>query len=265
MGVRTTRGIQFTEECPTKWTLLRPCRTSQDISTTNGCISICIGALSPKSNQMENITLWYSCPNWCYLQKGIMMHVTGRHWESLNHCNIGDIGFKEPGNLSKSLQTIRIYYQDLTILHHLANGICNEPEFNPFPEEKMFPIEQLEILAMSFGLDRDEMYEVLEWALPMCHVFNHHGGDVVTSWWRGSKGREWEGLGPWQGWLEMLPFGIVSRHSHYGSLGHYENLWTGHKELLLGKHAWSQYVNNCAMCIRANVQGQQRFHFVKNF
>ena len=39
-----------------------------------------------------------------------------------------------------------------------------KPEFNPFPEDKMFPIEQLEISAMEFGLDQDEMCEALEWA-----------------------------------------------------------------------------------------------------
>ena len=37
-------------------------------------------------------------------------------------------------------------------------------EFNPFPEDKMFPIEQLEISAMKFGLDHEEMSEALEWA-----------------------------------------------------------------------------------------------------
>ena len=37
-------------------------------------------------------------------------------------------------------------------------------EFNPFPEDKMFPIEQLEISAMEFGLDHDKMCEALEWA-----------------------------------------------------------------------------------------------------
>ncbi len=39
-----------------------------------------------------------------------------------------------------------------------------KPEFNPFPKDKMFPIEQLEILAMEFGLNSDEMMEALEWA-----------------------------------------------------------------------------------------------------
>jgi len=39
-----------------------------------------------------------------------------------------------------------------------------KPGFNPFPENKMFPIEQLEISAMEFGLDQEEMMEALEWA-----------------------------------------------------------------------------------------------------
>ncbi len=44
-----------------------------------------------------------------------------------------------------------------------------KPEFNPFPENKMFPIEQLEISAMEFGLDQDKMMEALEWAY-LCAV-----------------------------------------------------------------------------------------------
>ena len=39
-----------------------------------------------------------------------------------------------------------------------------EREFNPFPEDKMFPIEQLEVSAMEFGLNPEEMYKALEWA-----------------------------------------------------------------------------------------------------
>src|SRR5258706_12818523 len=78
-----------------------------------------------KSSKMESFTLWHSCQNRCYQRSEIMMPMIGRLWESLNHYNIGDIGYKEPKNQSKSLRTIRIFYQASIILLHLANNICD--------------------------------------------------------------------------------------------------------------------------------------------
>ena len=37
-------------------------------------------------------------------------------------------------------------------------------EFNPFPEDKMILIEQLELAALELGLEEDEWSQVLEWA-----------------------------------------------------------------------------------------------------
>ena len=36
-------------------------------------------------------------------------------------------------------------------------------EFNPFPEEKMIPIEQLELSALEYGLEEEEWSQALEW------------------------------------------------------------------------------------------------------
>ena len=42
-------------------------------------------------------------------------------------------------------------------------------EFNPFPEEKMVPVEQLELSALEYGLEEEEWSQVLEWAY-LCMV-----------------------------------------------------------------------------------------------
>src|SRR5258706_7889345 len=76
-----------------------------------------------KSNRMENSTRWHLCQNQCYRQNEIMMPTTGRPWESLNHYNTGDIGYKEPKSQLKSLPIIKISCQVSTILQHLANDI----------------------------------------------------------------------------------------------------------------------------------------------
>ncbi|SRR5258706_6446270 len=78
-----------------------------------------------KSSKMESFTLWHLCQNQCYQQNEIMMHMTGRHLGSLSHYNIGDIGYKGPKSQLRLLWTIRISYQALIILRHLANDICD--------------------------------------------------------------------------------------------------------------------------------------------
>ena len=37
-------------------------------------------------------------------------------------------------------------------------------EFNPFPEDKMILIEQLEVSALEYGLEEEEWSQALEWA-----------------------------------------------------------------------------------------------------
>ena len=37
-------------------------------------------------------------------------------------------------------------------------------EFNPFPEDKMILIKQLELLALEYGLEEEEWSQALEWA-----------------------------------------------------------------------------------------------------
>src|SRR5258706_634393 len=78
-----------------------------------------------KSNKMGSFTPWHLCQNQCYQWNEIMMHMTGRHLGSLNHCNIGDIGYKGPKSQLRLLRTIRISYQASIILQRLANGICD--------------------------------------------------------------------------------------------------------------------------------------------
>src|SRR5258706_14983025 len=78
-----------------------------------------------ESSKMESFTLWHSCQSQCYQQNEIMMPMTGRLWELLNHYNTGDIGYREPKSQSRSLRIIRISYQASIILPHLANVICD--------------------------------------------------------------------------------------------------------------------------------------------
>src|SRR5258706_983046 len=78
-----------------------------------------------KNNRMESSIQWHLCQNQCYQQNGTMMHMTERHLGSLNHYNIGDIGYKGPKSQLRLLQTIRTSYQALIILQHLANDICD--------------------------------------------------------------------------------------------------------------------------------------------
>ena len=42
-------------------------------------------------------------------------------------------------------------------------------EFNPFPEERMIPMEELELSALEYGLEEEEWSQVLEWAY-LCMV-----------------------------------------------------------------------------------------------
>src|SRR5258706_7868213 len=76
-----------------------------------------------KSSKMESFTPWHSCQSRCYQRNEIMMPMTERLWESLNHYNIGDIGYKESKSQSRSLRTIRISYQASITPQHRANVI----------------------------------------------------------------------------------------------------------------------------------------------
>ena len=46
--------------------------------------------------------------------------------------------------------------------HYLKEG--PPEEFNPFPEDKMIPIKQLELSALEYGLEEEEWSQALEWA-----------------------------------------------------------------------------------------------------
>lgn len=53
------------------------------------------------------------------------------------------------------------------ILSRRSDHYTTEESFEPFklfPEDKMIPIEQLEIAALDFGLDESEWSQGLEWA-----------------------------------------------------------------------------------------------------
>src|SRR5258706_10311300 len=78
-----------------------------------------------KSSKMEDSIRWHSCQNQCYQRNETMMHMTERLWESLNHCSIGGIGYKEPKNQLRSLRIIKISFQASIILQHLVNDICD--------------------------------------------------------------------------------------------------------------------------------------------
>src|SRR5258706_4915982 len=84
-----------------------------------------MGLLYHKSNKMGNFTWWHSCQSQCYQQNEIMTPMTGRLWESLNHYNTGDIGYKEQKSQLKSSRTIKISFQVSIILQHRANIICD--------------------------------------------------------------------------------------------------------------------------------------------
>src|SRR5258706_8418722 len=78
-----------------------------------------------KSRKMENSTRWHSCQNQCYQQSETMMPMTGRLWESLNHYNTGDIGYKGQKSQLRLSWTIKISFQASIILQHQANNICD--------------------------------------------------------------------------------------------------------------------------------------------
>src|SRR5258706_13047804 len=78
-----------------------------------------------KSSKMENSTRWHSCQNQCYQLNETMMPMTGRLWESLNHYNIGDIGYREQKSQLRLSRTIRISFQASITLQHQANVICD--------------------------------------------------------------------------------------------------------------------------------------------
>jgi len=78
-----------------------------------------------KSSKMESSTRLHSCQNQCYQQNETMMPMTGRLWESLNHYNTGDIGYRGQKGQLKLSRTINISYQASIILQHLANAICD--------------------------------------------------------------------------------------------------------------------------------------------
>src|SRR5258706_1409649 len=78
-----------------------------------------------KSSKMGNSTQWHSCQNQCYRRNETMMPMTGRLWESLNHYNIGDIGYKGQKSQLRLSRIIKISFQVSIILQHQANVICD--------------------------------------------------------------------------------------------------------------------------------------------
>src|SRR5258706_8763804 len=78
-----------------------------------------------KSSRMENSTQWHLCQNQCYQRNETMMPMTGRLWESLNHYNTGDIGYKGQKSQLRLSRTIKISFQVSIILQHRANVICD--------------------------------------------------------------------------------------------------------------------------------------------
>src|SRR5258706_9356495 len=78
-----------------------------------------------KNSRMESSTRWHLCQNQCYQRNETMMPMTERLWESLNHYNTGDIGYKGQKSQLRLLRTIKISFRASIILQHLANDICD--------------------------------------------------------------------------------------------------------------------------------------------
>src|SRR5258706_2761338 len=78
-----------------------------------------------KSSKMENFTRLHLCQNQCYQRNEIMMPMTEKLWESLNHYNTGDIGYRGQKGQLKLSRTIKTSFLVLTILQHQANDICD--------------------------------------------------------------------------------------------------------------------------------------------
>ncbi len=139
---------------------------------------------------MESSTRWHLCQNQCYQRNDIKPLQHWRYWLQgtkkpieviTDHKNLLS-GFNNTPTPSKRhlrwLEGLKgfdcLYYHTPGAKNTVADILSRrgdhypedeeKPEFNPFPEDKMFPIEQLEISAMEFGLDKEEMIEALEWA-----------------------------------------------------------------------------------------------------
>src|SRR5258706_12487911 len=78
-----------------------------------------------KSSRMGNSTWWHLCQNQCYQRNETMMPMTGRLWESLNHYNTGDIGYRGQKSQLRLSRIIKISFQASIILQHQANVICD--------------------------------------------------------------------------------------------------------------------------------------------
>ena len=130
-----------------------------------------------------------------------------------------------------------------------------KPEFNPFPEDKMFPIKQLEISAMEFGLNHDEMMEALEWAF-LCAIDSDATiceeirSMVTKNDPIGENRRIWvpDKNDLRQRLLELYHDTPITGHLGIG--GTYKLVtrnyyWTNMHDYI------TQYVNNCTTCIRA--------------
>ena len=119
----------------------------------------------------------------------------------------------------------------------------------------MFPIEQLEVSAMEFGLDSEEMCEALEWAF-CCAVesdatlLKEIEGSKIEGDPDGIEGRIWV---PDRKDLRQRVLELYHDTPIMGHLG-----ISGTTELVTrGGYYWEnmheyikQYVNNCTTCIR---------------
>ena len=137
---------------------------------------------------------------------------------------------------------------------HYPEG--EEPaEFNPFPEDKMVPIEQLELSAMDCGLEDKEWSQALEWAY-LCMVDSDHTlikeikSLVTESDPKGENGRIWvpDKHDLRRRLLELYHNTPIT--GHLGISGTYELVSRGYYWENMHDYV-TKYVTNCQVCIRA--------------
>ena len=137
--------------------------------------------------------------------------------------------------------------------HYLKEG--PPEEFNPFPENKMIPIEELELSALEYGLEEEEWSQALEWAY-LCLVDSDRTIIEEIKLIAGESdpirtdGRIYV---PDQNDLHCQLLELYHDTPITGHLG-----ITGTIEIVSQGYYWEnmhdyvmQYVNNCQTCIRA--------------
>ena len=137
--------------------------------------------------------------------------------------------------------------------HYLKEG--PPVEFNPFPEEKMIPMEELELSALEYRLEEEEWSQALEWAY-LCLV------DSDMTIIKEIKSIAGESDPIRQDGRIYVP---DQNNLHHRLLELYHDTpITGHlgiagmPEIVSRGYYWenmhnyiTQYVNNCQMCIQA--------------